>query len=162
MDCASERSPLEKRDQGHETLLIVEDEPLMVRLLERFFSRHGYKVLVAADGEQAIEVYCRYKLHIDAVLLDARLPKTTGEEVFRRMKDENPAVRQPHRDVGFTAHDTRRQRSRDYEALVDAWIDRGVGEGVNARQVRIHNSANGHGETDTTAIMGGGPRIDKR
>jgi len=93
MDCASERSPLEKRDQGHETLLIVEDEPLMVRLLERFFSRHGYKVLVAADGEQAIEVYCRYKLHIDAVLLDARLPKTTGEEVFRRMKDENPAVR---------------------------------------------------------------------
>ncbi len=58
MDCASERSPLEKRDQGHETLLIVEDEPLMVRLLD----------------------------------LDVRLPKTTGEEVFRKMKDENPAV----------------------------------------------------------------------
>jgi DNA-binding response OmpR family regulator len=64
----------------------------MVRLLERFLSRHGYKVLVASDGEEAIEVYCRYKLCIDAVLLDARLPKITGEEVFRKMKDENPAV----------------------------------------------------------------------
>ena len=64
----------------------------MVRLLERFFSRHGYNVMVASDGEEAIEVYCRYKLRIDAVLLDARLPKTMGEEVFRRMKDENPGV----------------------------------------------------------------------
>ena len=92
MDRASESSPSEKRDQGHETILIVEDEHLMVRLLERFFSRHGYHVLVASDGEEAIEVYCRYKLRIDAVLLDARLPNTTGEEVFRRMKDENPGV----------------------------------------------------------------------
>jgi CheY-like chemotaxis protein len=49
------------------------------RLLERFFSRHGYHVLVASDGEEAIELYCRYKVQIDAVLLDARLPKTTGE-----------------------------------------------------------------------------------
>jgi DNA-binding response OmpR family regulator len=93
MDRTSERSQLEKRAQGHETILIVEDELLMVRLLERFFSRHGYKVLVASDGGQAIEAYCRYKLHIDAVLLDIRLPKISGEEVFRMMKDENPAVR---------------------------------------------------------------------
>ena len=84
MDCASERSPLEKRDQGHETLLIVEDEPLMVRLLERFFSRHGYKVLVAADGEQAIEVYCRYKLHIDAVLLMSVFPRPRVKRSFER------------------------------------------------------------------------------
>ncbi len=93
MDRTSERSPSEKPGQGHKTILIVEDEPLMVRLLERFFSRHGYNVLVASDGEQAIEVYCRYKLQIDAVLLDARLPKTMGEEVFRRMKDVNAAVK---------------------------------------------------------------------
>jgi two-component system cell cycle sensor histidine kinase/response regulator CckA len=92
MNRTSESSPSEKPGQGHETIFIVEDEPLMVRLLERFFSRHGYNVLAASDGEQAIEVYGRYKLQIDAVLLDARLPKATGEEVFRRMKDKNPAV----------------------------------------------------------------------
>lgn len=92
MDRTSERSPSETPGQGHKTILIVEDEPHMVRLLERFFSRHGYNVMVASDGEEAIEVYCRYKLRIDAVLLDARLPKTMGEEVFRRMKDENPGV----------------------------------------------------------------------
>ena len=90
MDRTSEISP--SKSQDNKTLLIVEDEHLMVRLLERFFSRHGYNVLVASDGEQAIEVYCRYKLQIDAVLLDVRLPNTMGEAVFRRMKNENPAV----------------------------------------------------------------------
>jgi two-component system, cell cycle sensor histidine kinase and response regulator CckA len=79
--------------QGQHTILIVEDEPLMLRLLESFFSQHGYHVLVAADGEQAIELYRCYKRRIEAVLLDVRVPKITGEEVFRRMKKENAAVK---------------------------------------------------------------------
>jgi DNA-binding response OmpR family regulator len=79
--------------QGHHTILIVEDERLMLSLLEKFFSQHGYHVLVAADGEQAIELYRCYKRRIEAVLLDVRVPKITGEEVFRRMKKENAAVK---------------------------------------------------------------------
>jgi DNA-binding response OmpR family regulator len=74
-------------------MLIVDDERLMLRLLETFLSEHGYSVLAASDGEQAIEIYRCYKPRIDAVLLDMRLPKTTGEEVFRRMKAENAAVK---------------------------------------------------------------------
>ena len=57
------------------------------------FRRHGYSILAASDGEQAIEIYRCYKPRIDAVLLDIRLPKTPGEEVFRRMKEENAAVK---------------------------------------------------------------------
>jgi two-component system, cell cycle sensor histidine kinase and response regulator CckA len=79
--------------QGQHTILIVEDEPLMLRLLESFFSQHGYHVLVAADGEQAIELYRCYKRRIEAVLLDVRVPKITGVEVFRLMKKENAAVK---------------------------------------------------------------------
>jgi two-component system, cell cycle sensor histidine kinase and response regulator CckA len=93
MDGIRETSRSEKRGGGDRTLLIVEDEHLMLRLLEKFFSRHGYQVLTASDGEQAIEVYHSCMRQIDAVLLDMRLPKGTGEEVFRAMKDENPAVK---------------------------------------------------------------------
>jgi CheY-like chemotaxis protein len=75
------------------TILVVEDEPLMLRLLAKFFSRHGYHVLEAADGEQAIETYRNNKLQIDAVLLDIRIPKSTGEEVFHVMKGENAGVK---------------------------------------------------------------------
>lgn len=82
------------QDPGrNRTMLIVDDERLMLRLLEKFFSQHGYHVLVASDGEQAIEVYRSYKSRIGAVLLDIRLPKTPGEEVFQRMKAENAAVK---------------------------------------------------------------------
>lgn len=78
---------------SNSTILLVEDEALMLRLLEKFFTRHGYDVLSAADGEQAVEIYRVYKLRIAVVLLDVRLPKMTGDEVFRRMKKENPAVK---------------------------------------------------------------------
>ena len=84
---------MEKPGQGHATVLVVEDEPGMLRLLEDVLSRHGYQVLVASDGEQAIEVYRCYKRRIDVVLLDVGLPKIAGWQVFLKMKEENPAVR---------------------------------------------------------------------
>ena len=79
--------------QAPDTILIVEDERLMLRLLERVFLQNGYHVLVASDGEQAIEIYRSYKARIGAVLLDLRIPKIAGKEVFRRMKEENAAVK---------------------------------------------------------------------
>jgi two-component system, cell cycle sensor histidine kinase and response regulator CckA len=78
---------------GRGTILIVEDEQLMLRLLEKVLSQHGYRVLVASDGEEAIEVYRRRKLEIDVVLLDVGLPKLTGWNVLLKMKEENPGVR---------------------------------------------------------------------
>ena len=75
------------------TILVVEDEIRMLRLLVRFFSRHGFRVLQATDGEQALEIYRREAREIDAVLLDVRLPKKTGDQVFREMRTVNPAVK---------------------------------------------------------------------
>ncbi|HXV79770.1 MAG TPA: response regulator [Candidatus Binatia bacterium] len=75
------------------TILIVEDEQHMLRLLEKVLLQHGYQVLVASDGEEAIEVYRRHKLEIDVVLLDVGLPKLTGWDVLLKMKEENPDVR---------------------------------------------------------------------
>jgi two-component system, cell cycle sensor histidine kinase and response regulator CckA len=78
---------------GRGTILIVEDEQLMLRLVEKVLLQHGYQVLVASDGEEAIEVYRRHKLEIDVVLLDVGLPKLTGWDVLLKMKEENPDVR---------------------------------------------------------------------
>jgi len=78
---------------GRGTILVVEDEQLMLRLLEKFLSQQGYQVLVASDGEEAVEVYRLHKLEIDVVLLDVGLPKLTGWDVLLKMKEENPDVR---------------------------------------------------------------------
>jgi DNA-binding response OmpR family regulator len=78
---------------GRGTVLVVEDEQLMLRLLEKFLSQQGYQVLVASDGEEAIDVYRLHKLEINVVLLDVGLPKLTGWDVLLKMKEENPDVR---------------------------------------------------------------------
>jgi DNA-binding response OmpR family regulator len=82
-----------QRANAPRTILVVEDEQLMLHLLEKFLSRQGYQVLVASDGEQAIEAYCHHKTEIDVVLLDVGLPKVKGMDVLLKMKDENPGVR---------------------------------------------------------------------
>ena len=94
MDRDPERSsPRDQRLSAQGTVLIVEDEELMLRLMEKILRDHGYQVLTAADGEEAIEIYRRRKQEIDAVLLDMGLPKMTGWEVLLEMKGENPDVR---------------------------------------------------------------------
>jgi DNA-binding NtrC family response regulator len=75
------------------TILVVDDELNMLSLLEKFLSRQGYHVLLAADGEQALEAFCRHKTEIDLVLLDVGLPKVRGMDVLLKMKSENPDVR---------------------------------------------------------------------
>ena len=82
---------------GRGTVLVVEDEQLMLRLLEKFLSQQGYQVLIASDGEEAVEVYHLHRLEIDVVLLDVGLPKLTGWDVLLKMKEDNPDVQGRHR-----------------------------------------------------------------
>jgi hypothetical protein len=63
---------------GHGTILVVEDEKNMMKLLRRVLERHGYKILTASDGETAVDIYQHNTEAIDAVLLDLGLPRMTG------------------------------------------------------------------------------------
>jgi two-component system cell cycle sensor histidine kinase/response regulator CckA len=86
-------SPDNPTAKSQATILVVEDEQPTLGMLEKFLSGQGYHVLLAADGEQAIEAYCTHKTQIDAVLLDLDLPKVKGVNVLFKMKSENPDVR---------------------------------------------------------------------
>ena len=82
-----------RRANGGVTVLVVEDEEKMVYLLRKALLRNEYNVLVASDGEQAIDLYHRRKQDIAVVLLDIGLPKIAGLDVILRMKEENPNVK---------------------------------------------------------------------
>jgi signal transduction histidine kinase/CheY-like chemotaxis protein len=75
------------------TVLIVEDEEMMLHALGKILGEQGYKVLKASDGEMALETYQRHKDTIDVVLLDLGLPKMSGRDVLLRMKNKNPDVK---------------------------------------------------------------------
>jgi DNA-binding response OmpR family regulator len=64
--------------------MVVDDEPDIARLINKIFERRGYRILVASDGEEAIE---RTIAELpDLVLLDIHLPKLSGWEVCKRLK----------------------------------------------------------------------------
>jgi two-component system, cell cycle sensor histidine kinase and response regulator CckA len=75
------------------TVLIVEDEESMLYVLEKMLVNRGYKVLTAADGEQAVRIYQRHKESIDVVFLDVGLPKLSGQDVLFKIKQEKQDVK---------------------------------------------------------------------
>ena len=75
---------------GSETILVVEDEDLMRGFLVALLEQKGYKVFVATDGEEAVNMHAAHVNEIDLVLSDVGLPKLDGWEASKRMKDVNP------------------------------------------------------------------------
>jgi DNA-binding response OmpR family regulator len=72
-------------------VLVAEDESRMAEQLRRGLEREGYSVLVAADGQQALDL-ARNSEH-DLMILDWMLPKVEGIEVARRLRQANVATR---------------------------------------------------------------------
>ncbi len=82
-----------KYASGRGTVLVVEDEEALVRLLREVLSKAGYQTLTAMDGEEAIDLYHHHKEEIDIVVLDLGLPKITGFDVIHELKEQNPVIR---------------------------------------------------------------------
>ncbi|AOP33789.1 hybrid sensor histidine kinase/response regulator [Leptospira tipperaryensis] len=75
--------PKQKNDQ---TILLVEDEPMIREPLTNYLSRIGYKVLAAKDGEEALSVFFQNRDRIQIVLCDLNLPKINGLEVLKKIR----------------------------------------------------------------------------
>jgi two-component system cell cycle sensor histidine kinase/response regulator CckA len=90
---ASDKSLIEPPRGAGQTVLVVEDEEMLLDLLETLLEEQGYRVLTAHDGQEAVDVYRQFRDGISIVLSDMGLPKLGGWEVFRQIKEMNPNVR---------------------------------------------------------------------
>ncbi|MFI5341413.1 MAG: response regulator [Candidatus Methylomirabilales bacterium] len=66
-------------------ILVVDDEPDAVELLQEFLTTKGYAVLTASDGEEALRKVKEERPH--AILLDVRMPERNGLEVLKRVRE---------------------------------------------------------------------------
>jgi two-component system response regulator ResD len=66
-------------------ILVVDDEPVVVEVVERYLQREGYTVRTASDGAMAMEAYADMRPHL--VVLDLMLPKMNGMEICRRIRE---------------------------------------------------------------------------
>jgi CheY-like chemotaxis protein len=79
--------------KGTGTILLIDDEEMVLEVGERFLIVMGYQVLTAREGREAIEIYKKHRDTIDLVLLDIIMPNMKGGEVFDQLKEINPEVK---------------------------------------------------------------------
>jgi signal transduction histidine kinase len=77
---------------GSETILVVEDETDVRFFLETVLASHGYRVLCAADVEEALRVFAAHRDEIDLVFSDVGLPKTDGISLGEKLREEKPGL----------------------------------------------------------------------
>lgn len=77
---------------GIGTILVVDDEETVRNFTKETLESLGYNILLAADGYEALGIFNLRKADIDLVILDLVMPKMSGDEVFHRMKLEDPDV----------------------------------------------------------------------
>lgn len=97
----SVEAPVRPRSTGSETVLVAEDNENVRNLITSILNEHGYRVIEAADGAQAID---RFKQNpgISLLVLDSVMPKKNGREVYEEIKMIAPGIK-----VLFTSGYTR-------------------------------------------------------
>ena len=83
--------PKENELWGEETILLVEDEPMVRTVAERALSRHGYTVLTAANGEDALERLAAAE-SVDLLISDVVMPVMDGPSMVREARKTHPDV----------------------------------------------------------------------
>jgi signal transduction histidine kinase/CheY-like chemotaxis protein len=78
---------------AHETILLAEDEPEVRALAEQFLTRVGYRVIVAQDGVEALEVAGRLRGTVDLLLTDVVMPKMRGTDLAARLMAQIPNLK---------------------------------------------------------------------
>jgi len=79
--------------KGSETILLVEDEEMIIDICKDILMDLGYRVLCARSGKKALQIYMQNKTKIDIIVLDMVMPKMSGKETYDRLKQINPDIK---------------------------------------------------------------------
>lgn len=86
--------PTENQDlvEGSETILLVDDEEIIIEVCKAMLGELGYAVMVAKDGEQALGIVRDRHEEIDLIILDLIMPKLDGEKTFKKVRSIYPNI----------------------------------------------------------------------
>jgi len=133
LQVTASQAPLAEVDglAGSETILLVEDEEGVRRFVRTVLRRHGYTVLEAQNGGEALLICEQYAKAIDLVLADVVMPHLTGPKLFERLRPMRPDMRVLYMS-GYIDHAFR-------DGVVEpgiAFLQKPIAPAVLARRVR--------------------------
>ena len=105
-----------------EKILIVEDNPQNMRLLEILLRSESYTLLKAIDGEEALEVAVSEKPNI--IVMDIQLPRISGLEVIRKLRQMPAFNHVPI--IALTTYAMKGDREKFIEAGCDAYLSKPI------------------------------------
>lgn len=73
----------------NDTILIVDDEQRMRKLIKDFLTAKGYNIIEAEDGEKALEIFEKQQSKINLIILDVMMPKLDGWSVLRQIRQKS-------------------------------------------------------------------------
>lgn len=113
-------------------ILIVDDNPVNLKLIRVLLAGEGYRVRVAADAEEALEALREF--HPQMILMDIQLPGIDGLELTRRLKAD-PSTRDIS-VIGLTAFAMKGDEERILAAGCDGYIPKPVDTRTLPAQIR--------------------------
>jgi len=103
-------------------ILIVEDNPQNMRLIEMILRAKGYTLLKATDGSEALDMALRELP--DLILMDIQLPKMSGLEVTRKLRQTPAFSHIPI--IGLTAYAMKGDKEKVIESGCDAYLPKPI------------------------------------
>ncbi|OQY05184.1 MAG: hypothetical protein B6I22_07895 [Desulfobacteraceae bacterium 4572_123] len=88
-----EKKAYDRLVEGQGTILLVDDEKMIIGVGQQMINRLGYDALTAGSGKEAIEIYKENRDNIDLVVLDMIMPVMGGGETFEKLKEIDSNVR---------------------------------------------------------------------
>jgi CheY-like chemotaxis protein len=92
-DFIHESTGVEANLHGTETVLVVDDENLLLTMAETILTEYGYKVLTANSGQKALAILSRDDINADLVVTDLVMPGMGGRELIERIRQLAPTMR---------------------------------------------------------------------
>ena len=134
-------------------ILVVEDEPMVAEVVERYLRRDGHDVTIAFDGQSAIEEFARAPSEL--IILDLMLPRLDGSAVCRTIrKDSDVAI------IMLTARGDERDRLEGLDLGADDYVTKPFSPRELAARVRAVLRRTGKGGSRSKWIKCNGLEID--
>lgn len=115
-----------------ETILVVEDNPVNQKLLLVVLQPHGYRLITAQDGEEAVNLATSE--HPNLILMDLQLPKMNGFAATRILKSQGDTAQIPI--VALTAHTIPEEWQRVQDAGFSGFISKPINTRAFPTQIR--------------------------
>ncbi len=129
---------------NNSSILVVDDEARMRKLIKDFLTQKDFPVLEAEDGEKALEVFEEKKNEISLILLDVMMPKLDGWSVLRKIRQESKVP-----VVMLTARGEENDELFGFELGVDEYISKPFSPKILVARVQAILKRTGKDESQT-------------